>query len=61
MNRYPRWLTPVFLVTIITFVTFFVSKYAQEESFFLKGDISISPDLVPVAQNIRDLFIVVYD
>ena len=36
MNRYPRWLTPVFLVTIITFVTFFVSKYAQEESFFLK-------------------------
>jgi len=61
MGQGKRWLIPAASIGIIGLIIFAAGKFADQPIIFLRGDISISQELLPKATVQQALFFVLYD
>lgn len=61
MKSLPRWLQGLLAIIVLVAVLVVAGRFSEKSPVFAEGELSIAPELVDRARELRNLFIVVYD
>lgn len=61
MKTLPRWLTPVFILAIVSIAIVAIQNFGQKSLIYASGTIFLDESLIPQAKGIRTVFITLFD